>query len=158
MVGLVVFSLVLVFSDTVTADHLFATDPFPPFPNRINMNANCGGVVNYDENTGFYVRHGWFYPFWNEAPTADKNAFMSPATTYELWVDGILQKSALHAFLFNFPGGQTMVKNFVIEDHDGMTGSGHTFIGRHFESAGFTGGNRLAKVLAFECTVTVNFV
>lgn len=38
-----------------------------------------------------------------------------------------------------------------------MTGS-HTFVGRHFLSDAFFGGNRLDKVLDFECTVTVNFV
>lgn len=94
----------------MTADHLFATDPFPPFPNRINMNLNCGGVVNYPENTGFFVRHGWATFPWS---AEDKDAFMSPATTYELRIDRLLQKSAMHALLFNLPDGQVMTKTFV---------------------------------------------
>jgi len=144
---LVVLSLFLVFADTARADHLYATDKLPPGfaagPNRINMNLNCGGVVNYDENTGFFVAHGWVTFPWSEE---DKNAFMSPATKYELWIDGQLQKSAMRAFLVNFPDGQAKFKTFVIEDHDGLSGT-HTFVGRHF----FDGN------LAFECTVTVNF-
>ena len=66
--------------------------------------------------------------------------------------------SAMPAFVFNLPAaGQIMVKNFVTEDHDGMTGS-HTFTRRHFERAASSGGNRLDKVLAFGCVVTVDFV
>lgn len=155
--GLVVLSLFVVFAGPAAASHLYATDKIPPGfpagPHRINMNANCGGVVNYEANAGFFVAHGWQTFPWKEE---DKNAFMSPATTYELRIDGELQKSSMHAFLVNFPDGQAKFKFFVTEDHDGMTGS-HTFVGRHYLSDAFFGGDRLDRVLAFECTVTVNF-
>lgn len=153
MAGLVVLSLLLLFAVPARADHLYATSKLPPgFPTplyRINMNANCGGSVNYPANAGFFVAHGWFDPSWNDATATEKKQFVSPKTTYVLWIDGVKQKSAQHSWLSNNPdGSQAMFKIFVIEDHDGMTGSNHTFVGKHFNYG----------VLAILCTVTVSFV
>lgn len=162
LVGLVVFSLVLVFADTARADHLYGTEKDPPgfpadTPSRINLVAACGKTLKYPANTGFFVGHGWFYFPWDGAPTVDKEAFMSPAMTFELRIDGELQGSAMHAFLVSFPDGQAMFKFFISENHDGLAGK-HTFVGTWFESNGFYGGDRLTPVFFAECVVRVNFV
>lgn len=160
MVGFVVLSLFMALAPTVRADHLYATEKIPPGfaagPNHIDILTACGGSLSYPANTGFFVARGWFYFPWNGAPTVEKNAFMSSATKFALYIDGQLQTSVMHAFLVNFPDGQGMIKPFVSEDNNGLSGT-HMFDGRFFLSDAFFGGNRLDPVLVFTCVVTVNF-
>ena len=159
----VVLSLILVLAPSVRADHLYATSKLPPGypagPNRIFLLGNCGGSLSYSANTGFFVAQGWL-TFWEVASTVEKNAFMSPATKFELYIDGQLQKSTLHVFLVkhpvDFPTHVVKYKFFVSENNDGLSGT-HTFEGKWYQSDGFFGGNRRVADLQIDCVVTVNF-
>ncbi len=79
---------------------------------------------------------------------------MSKATTFELWIDGDLQKSSMkasHDRISDFK-----MKLFISEFHDGMTGP-HLFQGMWYLDGSLLGGDFGDPVLLFTCDVTVNF-
>ncbi len=182
-----VLSLVLAFTPASSADHLFASTMDPPISasaeNRLNLLANCAlaftpggefilvgtGETSYAAGTGFFVHHGWVsftgdWPFsvalpdWDQVPPEGKRAFMSRATTFELWIDDELQRSTLHAPVAYSPTFDTVLKHkiFVVEDHDGLQGQ-HSFVGRWYLDASFFGGELGERVSALECDITVDF-
>ena len=163
LAGFVVLSLLLALAPMARANHLYATDKVPPgfvggAEHRINLLANCAaGATTYPVNTGFFVSHGWSEGPWKDIPAQNKSWFMSPAQTFELRIDGMLQESTMYAFLVNFPDGRGMFKSFVSEDPSGLSGT-HAFVGTWYYSAGYDGGNRLDRVFAGDCTVSVAFV
>ncbi|NIN63658.1 MAG: hypothetical protein GTO63_02860 [Anaerolineae bacterium] len=115
----------------------------------------------------YYVAHGWlafigpwpqFQSPWDQIPSEYKRAFMSRATTFELEIDGVLQRSSRHAAVVNVPDfGLEKFKIFVTEDPDGLAAGPHDFVGRWFLDAAFQGGEPGEPVLAMECAMNVNF-
>lgn len=83
---------------------------------------------------------------------------MSRATTFELWVDGELQRSTLQAPVAYSPTFDAVLKHkiFVTEDHSGLSGM-HSFVGRWYLDASFFGGELGERVPAVECVITVIF-
>ncbi len=176
MLAPLVVSLILAFTPTASANHLFATTMDPPAgvsPDyQINILGPCvSGVYDliYPADTGFFVAHGLFSfriledgsfvpSSWQDVSPEGKRAFMSKATTFELWIDDELQKSSMRApigwsSLYGMVGKN---KVFVIEDHDGLRGT-HNFVGRWFLDASFIGGEFGEPWLFFECPMTVEF-
>lgn len=137
------------------ADHHFATGDLDA---RINLLANCElGTIDYPANTAFYVAHGLYEVPWHDAAMEVKRAFVSPATTFELWIDGVLQPSAMHARYFS--QDDIYSRLWVTEDHRGMTGT-HVFVGLWFIDGSYPGvGGELGEPVIFgACGIIVNFV
>ena len=152
------------------ADHLFEAaivDPplfiLPaPAGGRIGLLGACLGLVTEitrTEDTGFFVAHGWFVPFWNATSSLEKRAFSSSATFFVLLIDGVAQPSALHAALVNNPDGLYNFRLWVTENHNGLEGD-HVFTGQWFYDASdpSIGGAFGTSVLLQECSLTVHFV
>lgn len=173
MLAPLVLSLILAFTPTVSANHLFATSMDPPteFSSeyQINILGLCGAeTYDYSADTGFFVAHGLFSfrivegsfvaSSWQDVSPEGKRAFMSKATTFELWIDDELQKSSMRAPIgWNSAFGMVgKNKLFVIEDHDGLRGT-HSFVGLWFVDASFFGGEFGVPEQIIECDITVNF-
>lgn len=169
IIGLVAALLFIAFavssSYRASADHLFATEPETfPDPDRINLVRACFVLnlkkLTYPADHGFFVSHGWNNADWDETPDQEKLAFMLGTTRFQLLVDGELQQAALHASFFQQLGTLTevMSKLFVIEDHDGMTGT-HVLTGQWFLDGSIspTGGSLGDAVLEFQCNLRVVF-
>lgn len=179
MLAPMVLSLVLAFTPTASANHLWATSlGYPDFlaidpEHRIDiLAAALAGEteLSYPESTGFFVYSGWVFLWkgglWEgPAPPEFRRAYASDATTFELWIDGELQKSSRLAPLLtsktsDFPQGDEhwKAKFFVIENHGGLSGP-HEFVGRWFVDASVPaiGGELGDRVLVLEWTLTVHF-
>jgi hypothetical protein len=112
------------------------------------------GDTNFPANTPFHVRHGWIASGFTTAfNQTDQNAFMSPQTTFELYVDGV-QTHALHDY--SLQNGD-FVKLFLTNFGTGMTGA-HVFVGWWFIDAHLNGdGPYGGQDLALACALRVHF-
>ncbi len=160
----------LVLAMPVRADHIFEAaivDPpifilGAPAGNRIGILGPCNfGItdVNFPASTGFFVAHGWSQLAWNNTTWLEKRAFVSPASTFAVSIDGVLQPAVMHTALVPTPDGQFFLKFFVSENGQGLTGV-HVFVGRWYYDASdpSIGGAFGQAVLMRTCTVTVHFV
>lgn len=182
LTGLLAVSLFLAFTPAASANHTWATSMDPslfvlPFGEpRLNLLAPCLAAITdptlpiipdvpdqtFPEDIAFFVAHGWSF-VWRDAegvspPPEVRQAIMSQASTFELWIDDELQHSSMHAPVINIPETviQLKLKTFVSEYHDGFSGP-HTFMGRWFLDASFFGGDFGDQFLFLQCTMTVTF-
>lgn len=121
----------------------------------VDTSGNPTGDFTYPADTPFYVAHGWLDGPWNQFPDAYKDAYMGPATYFELSVDGVPQHSSKQARFW--PDWGTKGVLFISEYDLGMTGM-HTFEGRWYLDGYLTGGTPGEAVLVVDYISVVTFI
>lgn len=145
-----VMVLLLTYSGTALAGHTAARGETD---SRINVLANCDGAVTYPVDTTFYVEHGFLQFGWSTLSDADQRAFNAKGTTFELYIDGELQKS--HEFASYDDSTDIKYKLFTTEIHGGLPAGDYTFTGEWYESGAYTDGKLNSAVFLFSCDLEV---
>ena len=90
-------------------------------------------MIEYPADTLFWVAHGFGFGEWSDATGEEKRAFNHRSTSFTLLIDGVPQKSALHARLDKSIDAK--LKFFVTEIHDGLPAGTYEFTGEFRLSA-----------------------
>ena len=151
---LVLFGAFLAFSGVATADHSFA---MTGFAGRIDLLTACrdGGLV-FDADTPFKIAHGWGVAGWSDLSSEEKRGFNHRTTTFVLLIDGVIQKSALHAALDKSMDAK--LKIFVSEYHMGLSAGDYDFRIEFYLDGSLNGGDFRDAVLDFDCDIPATAV